>query len=212
MNKPILYGSGYSVYVRSARLVLIEKEIEYELVPIDIFAKDRLPSNYVDHHPFGRIPAFDDAGFRLYETGAITRYIDEAFPSNPLQPTTAQERARVNQVISIADSYIYPHLVWGFYVEQVSNPQQGKATAEGKMAEARIAAPICLKALSDLMNGKPWLGGTNLTLADLHVAPMIDYFLMSDEAHRLFETFPDLASWWSRMSQRASMKMTKPSS
>ncbi|MDI6025432.1 glutathione S-transferase family protein [Corticibacterium sp. UT-5YL-CI-8] len=211
MNKPILYGSDYSVYVRSACLVLMEKEIEYELVPVDIFAKDQLPRHYLDLHPFGRIPAFDHAGFRLYETGAITRYIDEAFPANPLQPPTAQERARVNQIISIADSYIYPHLVWGFYVEQISKPRECTATDEGKMAAARIAAPVCLKALSDLMNGRPWLGGTSLTLADLHVAPMIDYFLMSDEARQLFETFPDLASWWSRMSQRASMKMTKPS-
>jgi glutathione S-transferase len=31
-------------------------------------------------HPFGKIPAFEHAGFRLYEAGAITRYVDGAFP------------------------------------------------------------------------------------------------------------------------------------
>jgi glutathione S-transferase len=77
---PVLYGAPYSVYVRAVRLTLEEKSVPYELVPIDIFAPEGAPLEHKARHPFGKIPAFEHAGFRLYEAGAITRYVDEAFP------------------------------------------------------------------------------------------------------------------------------------
>ena len=66
--KPRVFGASYSVYVRIVRLALAEKEVEYELVPIDIFAQGGPPPGFLDRHPFGRIPAFEHAGFSLYET------------------------------------------------------------------------------------------------------------------------------------------------
>src|ERR1041385_6789127 len=104
MTKPILYGADYSVYVRIARMALEEKGVGYDLVPLDIFAAEGIPAWYLELHPFGRIPAFEHDGFRLFETGAIARYIDEAFPGPILMPREAKTRARVNQVMSIVDN------------------------------------------------------------------------------------------------------------
>ncbi|TIU67935.1 MAG: glutathione S-transferase family protein, partial [Mesorhizobium sp.] len=59
MSKPILYGADYSVYVRIARLALEEKGIGYDLVPVDVFAPEGVAAWYLEHHPFGRIPAFE---------------------------------------------------------------------------------------------------------------------------------------------------------
>jgi glutathione S-transferase len=67
-------------------------------VPVDIFAADGIPAWYFEHHPFGRIPAFEHDGFRLHETGAIARYVDEAFAGPALQPAEASARARMNQI------------------------------------------------------------------------------------------------------------------
>ena len=86
LQKPIVFGAPYSVYVRAVRLALEEKDIAYELVPVDVFAPGGPPAEHLLRHPFGNIPAFEHAGFRLYEAAAITRYIDEALPgprSNP---------------------------------------------------------------------------------------------------------------------------------
>ena len=44
MGKPIVYGADYSVYVRIVRLVLAEKGIDYELVPVDVFAPEGIPA------------------------------------------------------------------------------------------------------------------------------------------------------------------------
>ena len=73
---PIIFGAPYSVYVRVVRLVLEEKGVHYELIPVDIFAPGGPPPEHMTRHPFGKIPAFEHAGFRLYEAGAITRYVD----------------------------------------------------------------------------------------------------------------------------------------
>ena len=58
----------------------------------------------VEPASFGKIPAFEHGGFRLYEAGAINRYVDEAFPGPRLQPEHPRARARMNQIISILDS------------------------------------------------------------------------------------------------------------
>ena len=177
--QPCVFGADYSVYVRIARLCLVEKGIEYQSVPLDIFAEEGPPADYLARHPFGRIPAFEHGGFSLYETGAIARYIDEAFEGPKLQPSDAVRRARCNQLISIADNYAYPQLVWGIYVERVSKPGRGVPTDEEKLADAVSKARTCLTAMSGLMEDGPWLVGEQLTLADIYAAPMFDYFLMA---------------------------------
>jgi glutathione S-transferase len=74
-----LFGARYSVYVRAVLMALETKIVPYRLEPVDIFAQDETVAAYRNIHPFGRIPAFRHGEFTLYETGAINRYIDEAF-------------------------------------------------------------------------------------------------------------------------------------
>lgn len=210
MKKPRLFGATYSVYVRIVRLALVEKGVDYDLIPVDIFAEDVASHGYLERHPFGRIPAFEHDGFSLYETGAIARYIDEAFEGPKLQPSDVRERARANQLISIADNYAYPHLVWGIYVERISKPEQGAVADEEKIATALPKAKACLRAISNLMGDQPWLTGQQLTLADLYTAPMFDYFGMTAEGKTLIQEHYNLAGWWSRIALRRSMKTTSP--
>lgn len=106
----VLHGFRYSVYVRIARIALAEKELTYENVEIDPFATD-VPIEYLTLHPFKRVPVLVDSDFALYETEAITRYIDEAFPGPALQPSEPRQRARMAQIISIIDSYGYVPMV-----------------------------------------------------------------------------------------------------
>src|SRR5215472_15920370 len=156
-NHPIVFGAPYSGYVRAVRLALEEKDVRYELVPIDTFAPGGAPPEHQVRHPFGRIRAFEYAGFSLYEAGAITRFVDEVFPGPSLQPDDARARARVNQIISILDSYAYPTLVWDIYVERVSRPAGGASSDEQRISAAMPKAKVCLSALSEFMDGSPSL-------------------------------------------------------
>ena len=208
-DKPMLFGEPYSVYVRAVRLALEEKNVEYELFPVDIFRPGGPPPEYKARHPFGKIPAFEHASFRLYEAGAITRYVDEAFPGPRLQPGHPRARARINQIISIPDSYAYRTLVWDIYVERVSRPASSGAADEQKIAGALPKAEVCLSALSELMEESPWLAGAAISLADLHAAPMISVFRLAPEGANLLDRESRLREWWERVSARPSFLRTQ---
>lgn len=200
MEKPTLFGESYSVYVRIVRLTLQEKGIDYNLIPVDIFSPDGPTAAYLERHPFGKIPAFEYEGFRLYETGAITRYIDEAFDGPRLQPLEVKKRARMNQIISIADGYIYPHFVWGMYGELIIKTAKNKPIDERRLDLARKQTLCCLTVLSNFLGGNRWLSGDELTLADIYVAPMVDYLILAPEGRELLSLYPNITDWWSRIS------------
>jgi glutathione S-transferase len=206
---PVVFGAAYSVYVRAVRLALAEKHVPYHLIEVDVFGQGGAPEAHLARHPFGRIPAFEHDGFHLYETGAITRYIDEAFSGPPLQPAHPQERARVNQALSILDSYCYRTLVWDIFVERVRAPLQGRSPDETRIAAALSRAETCLMALESLTGDGLWLAGGVLTLADLHAAPMFAYFTMAEEAGLLLSRYQRLRRWWEAMAQRPSMAATR---
>jgi glutathione S-transferase len=206
MAAPVLFGAAYSVYVRSARLALEEKGVAYRLEEVDIFAPGGPTPNYLQRHPFGRIPAFEHDGFRLYETGAIIRYVDEAFAGPKLQPAEPKQRARMNQAISILDNYAYRTLVWDIFVERVRVPKRGRAADEQKIAAALPKAATCLAALQAIMGDGEHLAGETLTLADLHAAPMIAYFRLAAEGASLLDRHPALAAWWQRLARRRSVE------
>ena len=208
-EKPTIFGAPYSVYVRAVRLALEEKGVDYELVPVDIFGPGGPPAEHMARHPFGKIPAFEHTGFRLYEAGAITRYIDEVFRCPPLHPGDPCGRARMNQIISILDSYAYRTLVWDIYVERVARPARGVATDEERVAAALPKAEVCLSELSELMGEEPWLAGPAISLADLHAAPMFAAFRLAPEGHHLLGRHDRLAAWWDRVSTRESFLRTR---
>ncbi|MCZ8545251.1 glutathione S-transferase family protein [Mesorhizobium qingshengii] len=205
MTKPILYGADYSVYVRIARMALEEKGIDYELVPLDIFAADGIPAWYLEHHPFGRIPAFEHDGFRLYETGAIARYVDEAFDGPALQPKDPRARATMNQIIGMLDAYAYRAMVWDVAVERLEKAEPDEALITGGLSQASTA----LQALSSLKASGPWLLGDQLTLADLHAAPIIAYFVKVAEGQKLLARFADIRDWYARVIERPSFVHTE---
>jgi glutathione S-transferase len=182
--------------------------VPYTLIPIDVFAPGGPSADYLHRHPFGRIPAFQHGDFRLDIAGAITRYVDEVFPSPPLQPPSPQLRARSNKIISILDSYAYRSMVWDIYVERVSKPAEGQAPDEEKIRLSLPRAATCLSVLSDIMGDSVFLTGRDLSLADLHAAPVFAYFLLTPEAKELLAPHENLRQWWDRMTSRASFAAT----
>ncbi|MBZ9808284.1 glutathione S-transferase N-terminal domain-containing protein [Mesorhizobium sp. BR1-1-9] len=205
MAKPVLYGADYSVYVRIARMALEEKGVDYELVPVDVFAAEGIPGWYFEHHPFGRIPAFEHDGFRLFEASAIARYVDEAFDGPPLQPKDPRGRARMNQIIGMLDAYGYRAMVWDVAVERLEKASPDEALIFSGLRQAETV----LQALSSLGPAGPWLLGNQLTLADLHAAPIIGYFVKVAEGRELLAEFPDGDAWWTRVSGRSSFANTE---
>jgi glutathione S-transferase len=198
----VLHGYRYSVYVRVARLTLAEKGVAYDRAEVNPFAAD-VPASYRALHPFGRVPTLVHDGFVLYETGAITRYIDRAFPGPHLQPSEPQAAARMDQVIGIVDAYGYWPMVRQVFSHRVFRPRSGQPGDEAEIEKGLQAAAKVLAALEPLV-------GDGLTLADLHLGAMIAYFVQAPEGATLLAQYPRLAAWWARLSARPSVAATDP--
>ncbi len=210
MTEPIVFGAAYSVYVRAVRLALAEKGVPYRLEEVDIFAEGGPPAGYLERHPFARIPAFEHDGFRLYETTAISLYVEETFDGPPLMPESPKARARVHQLLGILDNYAYRTLVWDVYVERVDIPQEGGTSDEAKIAAALVRARTCLTAIEGLMGEGPWLAGARIGLADLRAYPMLELFREAPEGARMLEDYPSLLRWFEAMAERPSALATRP--
>jgi|SRR5690349_8991578 glutathione S-transferase len=198
----VLHGYRYSVYNRIARLTLAEKGVAYDRVEVNPFAPD-VPASYLALHPFGRVPTLVHDGFALYETGAISRYIDRAFPGPALQPAEPQALARMDQVIGIVDSYGYWPMVRQVFAPRVFRARTGQPVDEAEIARGMAASAKVLAALEPLV-------GDGLTLADLHLGAMTAYFVLAPEGAAMLARHPRLAAWWRRLSARPSFAATDP--
>jgi glutathione S-transferase len=203
-----LFGLERSVYTRIARLVLEEKGVTYTLHEVEIFGPDGVSEAHRRRHPFGRIPVLRHGDFELYETAAITRYVDEAFDGPALQPSEPMQRARMNQIIGLLDAYAYQPMVWGVFVQRVRLPLQGQATDEAKIAQSLERSQLCLAALTALAAFEPFLVSRSISLADLHAAPMLRYLSLAPEGKALLDQHHALTPWLQTMLARPSMLRT----
>jgi len=149
-------------------------------------------------------------GFVLYETSAITIYVDEAFDGPPLQPATSRERARQQQIISVIDSYAYWPLVRQVFSHGVFRQRTGREADPNEVQRGLKAAPRVIGALEELAGGGNFLCGDSMSLADVHLAPMIGYFKLYPDGEMLLDRQYRLARWWAAMSERSTFKETMP--
>ncbi len=209
MGDPVLHGLSRSVYTRIARLALEEKGVRYTLEEVEIFGPDGVPKEHLARQPFGRIPALTHDGFTLYETGAITRYVDEAFTGPRLQPREPPARARMNQVIGIVDSYCYRPMIWGVFYARIVAPAEGIQPEEGHLAQSLAKCRSCCRALEDILGSQRYFAGGELTLADLHVVPILLYFSITREGVETLSAHPRLRAWLDDMAARPSVQLTR---
>lgn len=203
MSRVTLFGASYSVYVRIVRLALAEVGVPYDLIEVDIFAKDGVPADHCDPHPFRRIPAFEHDGFRLFETDAIVGYVLDRFGDHGLLPSDAQDRARMRQIMRIMDNYGYRALIWGLYVEETERNRAGVLQPD-ELERARKYLTV-LEGLA----GPAFLVGLHLTLADLWVLPMLIYLKLAPSGATMLRDVPKLSAWLERMQNRRSVQATR---
>jgi len=211
MAAPVVYGPAYSTYTRTARLALEEKGADYRLEEVDLLGGGCQQPAHLARQPFARVPAFNHDGFALYETGAITRYVDEVFPGPKLQPADPKRRARMSQIISLIDAYGYPNFIGKVVWQRVVTPLLGGTPDDKAVADAMPQVERAATALEKLADPSgPFLCGPEISLADLHVAPVMAYFSQTPEGKAVLAKLPRLTRWWQAISSRPSVAKTQP--
>ena len=190
-------------------MCLTEKGVEYTITEVNPFS-ETVSKAYLELNPFKQVPTLIHNGFVLYETSAITRYIDESFSGIPLQPDTPKARARMSQIISVIASQAYWPLVRQVFSQRIFEPALGEIPDETEIRAGLESSFIVLTALDKIAAEGLQLNGCDFSLADIHLAPMIDYFTMAPEGKDMVSQFANLSSWWNGINQRKSFIDTRP--
>jgi glutathione S-transferase len=196
-----------SPFARSVLIALEEKSAPFRLVPLSP-ATMRTPEHYA-WHPFGRVPAIRHGQYCLYETQAILRYIDRIIPEPPLTPSHPQSAARMDQLMNISDWYLFQGVgnVIGF--QRILAPMFfGRTPDESAIAATMPKGRVVFDELARLIGEQLFFTGDTLSLADVLIAPQIDFLKQTPEWEPLTAGVPNLRAWLDRMNARASMQAT----
>lgn len=108
MPQALLYDYYRSSAAYRVRIALNVKGVEYESRPISLVESKQKSEEYRALNPQGLVPMLEIDGHRLVQSLAIINYLDLRFPTPPLIPTPAGERAHVVAMALMVACDIHP--------------------------------------------------------------------------------------------------------
>ncbi|KAF8881359.1 glutathione S-transferase [Infundibulicybe gibba] len=175
-----LYGTSLQTAATGlVALVLHEKKIPFEFVPVDMNSGEHKSAENCARNPFGQLPSIDDDGFILYESRAICRYIaiKYAGQGTPLIPPAV---AIVTEVLAKK----YRGLI----------PDQAKADEHIAFLSGK------LEVYDEILGKQKYLAGDEVTLADLfHLTPGAALALAGTN---VMTQRPNVARWFNDLTSR----------
>lgn len=205
MKKLVLHGLAVSPNVRSARIALMEKGIDYHFHEIDF---DYLATEeYAKLNPFGKMPTLQHGEFVLYETPAILSYVDEAFDDVSLQPTASKTRAQMHKWNGIAANYLYSMGVMQLFLHRIMFPIMGNDPNEAIITSSAETIALYLDVLDRELTAA-FLLGDAFSLADILTGAMVSYIDMTKEGQDLIQARPKIEVWLNRLNYRESFQQS----
>jgi glutathione S-transferase len=207
MENFIIHSIPGSPFGRAVLVLLEEKSAPYRFSPV---APGTLKSpEHLSRHPFGKIPALDHGIFRLYETQAILRYVDRVLPQPSLTPSEARAAARMDQLLNVNDWYLFQGVASVIGFQRIVGPRlMGLKTDEEAIAASMPRAHAVFSELARQLGENPFFVGESLSLADVILAPQLDFLRDTPEWQPLTAGHENLRNWSDRMNARASMIST----
>jgi len=94
-----LYDFESSPNCQRVKVVLAEKNLPYEIVPIDLRKQEQKTPEYLKLNPYGKVPVLTDDTTVLYESLVINEYLEEKYPNPPLMPKDLGRKAKARILV-----------------------------------------------------------------------------------------------------------------
>jgi glutathione S-transferase len=184
-------------------MALAEKGEKAELVTLDLLQGEHKSARHLERHPFGVVPVLEDCGFVLFESRPILRYIDARFPAPAprLTPIPAPDVARMDQWLSVDQSYIAPH-THALAVERILKKHAGVKPDLSVEIAAEKALTVAFTVIDRSLGG-PYLAGETFSLADISLMSYVASLPMLG-AEQAIAGLERLGGWWARVRKRGS--------
>jgi glutathione S-transferase len=185
-----LYYARPSIYSRPVWLTLLEKNLDFELVTVQLNGKQFEPE-FREINPFSHIPVLVDDNFRVIESAAILDYLEAKYPNPSFLPTDAVTLAKVKMVQMVVTNELVPATA-GLIIHQDNLSE---------LEYAQLRAINVLNFLTDFLEDNLYFGGKDLTIADIVAGTIIP------DLPRLgidLVNYPQLSNWCERLLSRKS--------
>lgn len=148
------------------RWALEEAGLRYEVKLLEEGEKDR--PEYRAWQPFGQVPAYEENGLKLFESGAIVLRVAER--SENLLPGDPAARARAIEWLFAALNSVEPAIAHLGSIDLFYPDQQW---AKLRRPDAEAAVRKRLAELAAALADKPFLDGSRFTAGDLMMATVL---------------------------------------
>lgn len=191
MEKPILYGLGFSPSAQRVFATLAHKGIDYEMIEVDITKKER-PAEFTAVSPFGKVPVLAHDGRNIFESVIINEYLNEVWPDPPMLPEDPGGRAYVREWITVFNRAVTDRDAAAVHVER---------DRDAKIATCRGIFPDLAPLDRELSDKSGLFVGDELSLMDVAVAPFTKGLrIMADLIEdRQLESYPSLLAYFDRL-------------
>lgn len=195
-----LYDYPDCPFCQKVRVVLAEKDLEYEKVFVDLRKQEQKAPEFLRMNPYGKVPVLMDEDEVIYDSTIINEYLEDEYPLPRLMPEDSQARATVRMLEDYCDNSFIPPTTT--LLAQLRKPEAERDAP--RVEQAREELRRCLYHLRDRLEGNEFLAGSEFTIADAAFAPRMIVL------GRLgFEFEPALApvqAWLERVRVRPSVK------
>ena len=194
-----LYDRHTSPNCQRTRVVLYEKNLSYETIPVDLVKKEQKRPEFLKMNPYGKVPVLVDGNTILYESCIINEYLEEKYPAPPLLPKDPTLRAKVRILIDYGVNRTYPS--YEKLRNEMLKPEEERNS--GVISQSSQELKGLLQRLEDEIGNQPYLAG-EFSLLDAAVIPR---FLRIEAWGPLADpSLPRLVEWLKRMKSRSSIQ------
>lgn len=149
-------------------------------------------------NPNGLVPVIDDDGLVLYESNVIVRYLALKHDKGGLTPADLGERAKAEIWMDWSRGELAEAL-FGPFFQLIRTPPEKRNQQIISDGAARLARLFAL--VEAQLEGKAYLCGDTLTIADIAVGPAVYRWLALPEIER--PALANIAAYYARLSERA---------
>ena len=195
-----LYDFKSSPNCQRVKVVLAEKNLSYEVVPIDLRMQEQKTPDFLKLNPYGKVPVLTDDGTVLYESCIINEYLNEKYPTPPLMPADLGKRAKVRILIDYGLAHLdgpYQKLRMELLKDEKEQNQQVVDSAKGDLRKL-------LQRLENEIGDQPYLCG-DFSLVDAALIPR--FIRLEGFAVLPDSSLPRLGKYLQRMKERPSVKV-----
>ena len=228
-----LYHQGSSVCAAKVRVVLGEKNREWDSEYVDVLKGEQFDPAYLALNPNAVVPTLAHDGRIIIESTVICEYLDDIYPDPPLRPTAPFDLARMRIWTKRVDERLHPMTSVLTYcashrhtildnnspeqVDAIINETRDPVKRQRKREwiELGMEAPTARQAVTEFektlrdmdaaLADEPWLAGKTYSLADIALTPYLNRLsMLSMDA--FWQRYANVADWFTRIRARAAFQ------